>query len=369
MSTFTILGAGNWGTTLAHLVAKNGHEARLWTRDLDQRAEIDERRTNTRYTPGLVLARGVRAFVDMAEAVDGAELVIVAIPSQAFREVARKAGDVLGPEQMLIHVTKGLEIGTLRRMSEIVLEETGVRKIGVLAGPNIAAEIAQGKPAGTVVASAFPRVVASARRALASSQLMVFAGSDVLGLELCGALKNVVAIAAGIADEMDVGVNATAFLVTRGMNELMRLASRLGAEPLTLAGLAGIGDLMATCASPLSRNHRVGVAIARGESLESAVAKLGQVAEGVYASIAARALARSSGLELPLFERIDRVLHEGLAPRAALAELMALPPGRDVPVAPRPPPRPFEESGSTVSPQRRPVRLDGQALVTMGRKA
>jgi glycerol-3-phosphate dehydrogenase (NAD(P)+) len=195
--------------------------------------------------------------------------------------------------------------------------------------------VAAGKPAGTVVASAFPHVVELGRAALSSAQMMVFAGTDILGVELAGALKNVVAIAAGIADEMALGDNAKAFLVTRGMTELMRLASAMGAESMTLTGLAGMGDLMVTCASRLSRNHRIGVALARGEKLDDAVARLGMVAEGVYASLSARALARARDVDMPLFERVDRVLYEGLAPGEALDELMQLPAGPDVPRASR----------------------------------
>jgi glycerol-3-phosphate dehydrogenase (NAD(P)+) len=326
-----VLGAGNWGTTLADLVARNGHDVRLWSRNPEQLREIEEHRTNRLAVPGLVLAKGVHAVGDLGAALDQAELVVIAIPSQSFRDVCRRAAKVLSPEHLVLHVTKGIETSTLSRMSEILVAETCVRQLGVLAGPNIAAEIAAGMPAGTVVASAFPRVIQVARRALGSRRLMVFAGSDVLGVELCGALKNVVAIAAGIADEMKVGENAKAFLVTRGMSELMRLAFAMGAEPMTMTGLAGIGDLMVTCASPLSRNHRIGVALARGETLEAASASLGMVAEGVHAAIAARLLARAHGLEMPLFERVARVVHEGLLPRQALDDLMALQPGRDVP--------------------------------------
>lgn len=324
-----VLGAGNWGTTLAQRIATNGHRVRLWTRDPGQRDQINEQRINPRALPDLRIAPEVEATCDLAAAVHGVGLLLVVIPSQSFRKVARALAAVLTPEQAVIHASKGLEVDSHRRMSEILLEETCARQIGVLSGPNIAAEIAQGKAAGTVIASRFPRVIQLGRSALSCPRLMVFAASDVLGVELCGALKNVVAIAAGIADEMREGENAKAFLIARGAAELMRLASAMGAEPMTLTGLAGIGDLMVTCASPLSRNHRVGVALAQGASLEQATAALGMVAEGVYASSSARALGREHRIRMPLFERIDRVLHEGLAPRDALHELMQLPAGRD----------------------------------------
>jgi glycerol-3-phosphate dehydrogenase (NAD(P)+) len=326
-----VLGAGNWGTTLAHLVGANGNRVRLWTRDATRCDQINRERTNPRAVPGLVLASTVTATTDLGEALGDAALVLAVIPSQALRDVCRNAGALLRPDHLVVHATKGLEVGTHRRMSEILLEETCVRQIGVLAGPNIAAEIARGQPAGTVIASPFPRLVDAARRALSSPAFMVFAGTDVLGVELCGALKNVVAIAAGIAEAMRVGDNAKSFLVTRGMVEMTRLAHAMGAEPATMTGLAGIGDLMVTCASPLSRNHRVGVALAQGDTLETAVGKLGMVAEGVYASLSARALSRAHGIDMPLFERLDRVLHEGLSPEQALRELMSLPAGRDVP--------------------------------------
>ncbi len=331
-----VLGAGNWGTTLAQLAASNGHAVRLFVPDPAERDEINELRRGKRSPPGLSLAQGVRAVSDLGEAIDATELVFMVVPSQAFRGLCRALGDVLAPEQVIVHGTKGLEIGSHKRMSEILLEETCARQIGVLAGPNIAAEIAQGKPAGTVIASPFPRAMELVRRALTCARMLVFGSGDVPGVELCGALKNVVAIAAGMADELAVGDNAKALLMTRGMAELMRLAGALGAEPMTLAGLAGIGDLIVTCNSTLSRNHRVGVALARGEKLIDAVARLGMVAEGVYASRSACALARAHALELPLFERIDRVLHEGLEPRAALEELMSLRAGRDVAPAARP---------------------------------
>ena len=326
-----VLGAGNWGTTLAHLVAANGLPVSLWTRESAQRDEINDERTNSRALPGLVLAPGVRASTDVGDIVGDAELILMAIPSQAFRAVCRLVAPALRPEHLLIHGTKGIELGSHQRMSEIILAETCIRQFGVLAGPNIASEIAEGKPAGTTVTSAFPGVVERGRRALSSARLRVFTGTDVLGVELCGALKNVVAIAAGIADEMQVGDNAKAFLLTRGMAELTRLAFTLGAEPATMSGLAGFGDLMVTCASPRSRNHRIGVALARGEKLEEATARLGMVAEGVFASQSARELARIHEVDMPLFEQVHHVIHEGLSPRAAIEKLMSLPAGRDVP--------------------------------------
>ncbi len=328
----SVLGAGNWGTTLADLVARNGRRVWLWTHAPRQRDEINHQHSNRDAVPGLVVHDGVTATCEPAEALDGTGLILIAIPSQAFRQVCRVLAPHVQPEHLVIHGTKGLEAGTHRRMSEILQEETCVRQLGVLAGPNIAVEIGQGKPAGTVIASRFPAVIAAGRAALACPQLMVFAGGDVIGTELCGALKNVVAIAAGMADELQLGDNAKAFLVTRGMSELMRLCAALGAEPMTLAGLAGIGDLMVTCASRFSRNHRLGVALARGQTLAAALAGLGMVAEGVHAARSAQVLARAHGLDLPVFERVERIVHQGLAPRDALTEIMALPAGHDVPI-------------------------------------
>lgn len=331
-TTVCVLGAGNWGTTLAHLVASNGHSVQLWMRDGARAAQMNETRTSPS-VPGLRIAEGVHALSDIGEAVAQASLVLMALPSQAFRAVCLALAECLRPDQLVVHGSKGFELGTHRRMSEILVEETCARQIGVLSGPNIAAEIARGNPAGTVIASRFPAIVASIRAVLSSDRLKVFSSADVIGVELCGALKNVVAVGAGMADEMRLGDNAKAFLITRGMSELMRLAFAMGAEPMTLAGLAGIGDLIATCQSPLSRNHRVGAALARGQRLDEAVAQLGMVAEGVHASRAARALAAARGIDMPLFESIDRVLHEGWSPRAALDELLRMPAGRDAPLS------------------------------------
>lgn len=326
----TVLGAGNWGTTLAELIASNGHAVNLWTRHAEQRDEINARHTNSSAVPGLRLPESVAAMTDLGEATRGAAMVLIVIPSRGFREVATALGDVLKPDQIVLHATKGLERESNARMTEILLQETCAKQIGVLSGPNLAPEVAERKPAGTVIASHFPHVIEQAREALSSPRMMVFAGTDVLGIELAGALKNVVAIAAGAATEMRVGENAKSLLVTRGLAEMTRLAVMMGANPLTFAGLAGIGDLMVTCASPISRNHRVGAALGRGERLPEILERLGMVAEGVYAAVAARALSRALHVETPLLDAVYRVLYEGLACEEGLDELMTLPAGRDV---------------------------------------
>jgi glycerol-3-phosphate dehydrogenase (NAD(P)+) len=335
-----VLGAGNWGTTLAQLIARNGHAPRLFTRDAALCDQINHEHENPRSLRGVSLDPGLRATTQLSAAVADADLVLLVLPSRALRATCRELAALLSPEQLVVHGIKGLEPESHARMSQIIQEETCARQIGVLAGPNIAAEVAVGKPAGTVIATRFPALAERVRRALECQQLRVFDSRDVTGVELCGALKNVVAIAAGMIDELELGDNAKAFLVTRGMAEVMRLAFALGAEPATVAGLAGVGDLMVTCASPLSRNHRVGVALAQGVPLSEAVARLGMVAEGVYACRSARALAEAHDIEMPLFAQIDRILHEGVAVPDAIGALMQMPTGRDVPgvIARRPRP-------------------------------
>ncbi len=327
----TVLGAGNWGTTVAQLCAQNGHAVTLWSRDPERCAEINRKHTNTRSLRQVSLDPTIVAVHDLAQGVSAADLIFILLPSQALRELCRRFGEVARPEHLVVHGIKGLEIDSHARMSQILREETCVRQIGVLAGPNIATEIAHGKLAGTVVATPFPALASLVRTALECAQLRVFHATDVRGVELCGALKNVVAIAAGMIDQLDLGENAKAFMLTRGMVELTRLASVMGAQPATTTGLAGIGDLMVTCASTLSRNHRLGVELARGVSLEDALARIGMVVEGVYASRSARALAEQHGIAMPLFDHIDQVLHEGLPVAAAIDALMGLPTGHDVP--------------------------------------
>jgi glycerol-3-phosphate dehydrogenase (NAD(P)+) len=326
-----VLGAGNWGVALAHVIGCNGHRVSLWTRDTQQAEQINAHHRSEREQQGLELSRHVQASVDLAQAVANADVLLMVVPSQAFRSVCQAFAPLARPDHVVVSCAKGLEADTHLRMTQLLMHETCVRQLGVLSGPNIANEVARGKPAGTVIATRFPRVACLVQRALACPSLRVFESADVCGVELLGALKNVIAIGAGMAEQLGLGDNAKALLVTRGLSEMMRLVLALGAEPATTAGLAGIGDLMVTCSSPLSRNHRLGAALARGERLAEALQHIGMVAEGVYASRTACELARRHSIEMPVFEHIHRVLHEGLPVEDALNALMQLPTGHDLP--------------------------------------
>jgi glycerol-3-phosphate dehydrogenase (NAD(P)+) len=327
----TVLGAGNWGTTLAHCVARNGHQVRLWSRSAETCDAINNRHEHPRSLPGIALAPSIHAVSSLAEALGAPDLILLAVPSQSLRGLCRELAPLLAPEHLLVHGIKGLESESHARMSQVLREETCLLQLGVLSGPNLAPEIAAGQPAGTVIATRFPRIVVQVRRALASAHLRVFESHDPCGVELCGAIKNVVAIASGMADELQLGANAKAFLLTRGLAELTRLLSAYDGDPGTALGLAGCGDLMATAQSPISRNHRVGAALARGLSLHQAVAEIGMVAEGVLAARSVCALADARGLELPLIATVARVLQGELTVVHALAALLELPTGHDVP--------------------------------------
>ena len=325
-----VLGAGNWGTVIADRVARNGREVTLWTRDDKVRDEVNLHHTNETAVPGLRLHPALRAVTDPKEALEKAEIVFVIVPAQAMRDVCKTVGEHFRPYHFVVHGTKGLELGTRARMSEIIHDETCVRQLGMVSGPNIAPEIARGSPAGTVVVSHYPEVIRAAKAALTCDELMVFYAEDIIGVEIASSLKNVVAIAAGIASEMDVGENAKAFLVTRGLAEITRIAVTLGADPITFSGLAGLGDLVVTCASQHSRNHRIGRALARGVPLSRALEELGMVAEGVSTSRAAHELARDIGVEAPLLEAVYRIVHEGQSAQSAVRDLMRTPARRDV---------------------------------------
>ena len=324
MADVAVLGAGNWGTTLAQVIAEGGHSVALWTRRKALATQINKHRENKRYLDGFTLSDRIEATTDLAACVQSAPVVLFVVPSKAFRYVARDVGEVLEPHQLVLHATKGIEPVTHLRMTQIIMQETCSLQLGVASGPNIAREICEGKPAGIVVATAFPRVAAAAKRLLHGRRLRVYDNDDVIGVELAGALKNVVAIAGGMATAMQLGENAKALLVTRGLSEIARVGVAMGARPTTFAGVAGMGDLIVTCTSTQSRNHRVGAALAQGKTLKQAVKALGMVAEGVRTAAVVRDIAERRGIEAPLMITVHRVLEGELSPQAGLAALMAL---------------------------------------------
>jgi glycerol-3-phosphate dehydrogenase (NAD(P)+) len=325
-----VLGAGNWGTTLAHLSAIAGCTVRLWLRNAAVADEIREQRRNSRYTGDTALSLAIEPTTDLSYALHGARLVLAVIPSSAARSVIRELGPMILGSQVFVHATKGLEMDTGKRVSQMVREETAIRKLGVLSGPNIAPEILRGLPSATVVASEYPEVIAVAQRALTSPRFRVYANDDVVGVELGGALKNIIAIASGIVSGLALGENTRSLLMTRGLAEMGRFATKHGARALTLAGLSGMGDLVVTCSSQHSRNYRVGVGLAQGKPLVSILRELGMVAEGVRTTQIVHDLAKREGIDMPIAAALARVLAGELDVHRALDELMRLPARADI---------------------------------------
>ena len=303
-----VLGGGSFGTVLANLAAENGHGTTLWLRDQAQLADMSATRENSRYLPGVRLADGLRFSSDLAAALDAADIVFVSIPSKAFRTVVQAAKPFLRPEQILVSTTKGVEKESFSLMSEILREESGLKRIGVLSGPNLAREIAARMPSGTVIASTSPDVRDRVHQALSCSYFRVFANTDVYGVELGGALKNIYAIAAGMAAALKLGENSRSMLLTRALAEMSRFAVQLGANPLTFLGLAGVGDLIATCSSPLSRNYQVGYALGSGQSLADVIEDLEQTAEGVNTIQIVKLKADEFGVYMPIVSGLYEVI-------------------------------------------------------------
>lgn len=317
-----IVGGGSWGTALANLVAQNGHEVLHWMRDGAAMAEINDHRRNSKYLPGLSLAPGIEATCDLPRLGDECRILLIVVPSQGIRGVMAELGNHLDGGHLLIHCIKGLETGTFKRMSTILKEETCCKKIGVLSGPNLAREVAEGQPSAAVVASKYPEVIERARAVLVGRTFRVYGNTDVIGTEIGGALKNIYAIASGLANGLGFGENTKAMLLTRGLAEMARLGSHLGAKPATFSGLSGLGDLMATCFSPLSRNFQVGQRLARGEQMEEIVAAMNQVAEGIKTTRVVHEYAQANGVYLPITEGVYKILYQNVPPRAVLSQLM-----------------------------------------------
>ncbi|MGH2456034.1 MAG: NAD(P)H-dependent glycerol-3-phosphate dehydrogenase [Candidatus Limnocylindria bacterium] len=317
-----VIGAGAWGTTLAVKLASDQRPVTIWAHTAEASQQLDQARENARYLPGIVFPPNIRVATDIAYLAEPHRAYVLAVPSAHLRATLRRLGDGLYPDATLLSVVKGIEEGTHLRMSEVIAQELPGRRVAVLSGPNLAREIAAGKPAGSVVASEDAELAADLASVLASDRFRVYTNPDVIGVELCGALKNVVALAAGMVDGLGFGDSAKAGIITRGLAEITRLGVAAGAHPGTFAGLAGVGDLIATCMSPLSRNRRAGELMASGLSWTDAAALLHGVAEGVDTVRGALALAAVHDVELPIAEQVAAVVHEGRPPLVAVAELM-----------------------------------------------
>jgi len=325
MRQVTVLGAGSFGTALAAHLAVAGHGVRLWARDPALAAEISRRRVNDVYLPGVELPPSLTVTTELGEALAGSELVIVAVPSHGLRRVMVAARPHLPAAATIVSTTKGLEEGTLLRMSELLADTVGSHPVAVLSGPSFASEVAKGLPTAVVVAAQDARTVALVQEEFRGRYLRLYGSDDVVGVEIGGALKNVIAIAAGVVEGMGLGPNAQAALVTRGLAEITRLASALGGKRETLSGLAGLGDLVLTCHGALSRNRHVGIELARGRCLDEIVGPMKMVAEGVRTTQAALDLGLRHDVELPIAAQIADVLAGRKDARTALKDLMLRP--------------------------------------------
>ncbi len=335
-----VLGAGSWGTTLAVVLAENAHDVALWDHDAARAQKMNAARENERYLPGITLPEGVSVTGDLGGAVRGDGMVVFAVPSHTVRETAKAlaATRALSDDAVVVTATKGLEEGTHRRMSEVLCEElrSPPARVVSLVGPSHAEEVSRRVATSIVAAGTGEPNCRTVQEAFGRPYLRIYTNDDIVGVEVATALKNSIAIAAGILDGAGGGDNTKAALVTRGLSEIARLGAAMGARPETFSGLAGVGDLVVTCLSRHSRNRRVGEAIGRGETLEHALASLGMVAEGVRTTRAAVELGRERGVELPIIEMVHRVLFEGHDPREAIQMLMARPPRAETAGAPSP---------------------------------
>jgi glycerol-3-phosphate dehydrogenase (NAD(P)+) len=318
-----VIGSGSWGTALAVHLAHTGHDVRLWARDGALAAEMASARENRTYLPGIELPAALVPTSDMRAALDGAQFVVLAVPSHGVRDVTRAANSYLPQAGVIVSATKGLEEGSLLRMSQVIRQELpNAGDIVVLSGPSFASELARKLPTAIVAAGESPVIVESVMAHFRSPALRLYGSSDVVGVELGGSLKNIIAIAAGVVEGLGLGHNALAALITRGLAELSRLAVAQGAQRDTLAGLAGLGDLVLTCTGDLSRNRKVGLALAHGQTLTDILAGTRMVAEGVRTTAAALALGARHGIELPIASEMSDVLSGRTDPKTAIRNLM-----------------------------------------------
>ncbi|HMC56442.1 MAG TPA: NAD(P)H-dependent glycerol-3-phosphate dehydrogenase [Gemmatimonadaceae bacterium] len=318
-----VIGAGAWGTALADMLGCSGHDVRVWALEPDVVRRINTQRENPVFLPGFTLAQSLRATHEQNEALDGAELVVYATPSQNLREIAREGARHVAPNAVIAVASKGIEQTTLALMSDIVMQETPGHHVVAISGPTFASEVAARQPTAIVAASDHVDAAHLVQDAFSNATFRVYTHDDLIGVELGGALKNVMAVATGMVEGVGLGNNSRAALITRGLAEMTRLGVALGARASTFAGLAGIGDLVLTCTGALSRNRAVGVAVGQGQTLEQALAGKPTIAEGVATTKSACALAAREGVEMPIAAMVHRILFEGQTPKRAITELMA----------------------------------------------
>ena len=335
MSQIAIIGAGAWGTGLAVVLGREGsHRVRLWAYEVDVCDSINRNHVNQRFLPGARLPDSVSASNDFSMVLDGAEIIVSVMPSQHCRALFAKMRPFIPPRTLIVSATKGLEEGSLLRMTEVIQQVLTIDNnpegrdfdfsVGALSGPSFAQEVARGDPTAIAIASQSPELLTTIQQEFSDASFRVYTNQDVVGVELGGALKNIIAIAAGICDGLGLGHNSVAALITRGLAEMTRLTLACGGRPETMSGLAGLGDLVLTCTGGLSRNRSVGVELGRGKKLSEIIEGMhGMVAEGVFTTTAAVGLAHARGVEMPITEQMHAILHEGKSPKEALQELMA----------------------------------------------
>ena len=325
MRKVAVMGSGSWGTALGMVIADAGSDVAMWAREPDVVASINEQHVNERYHPGLELPMSMWASGDPAEVLRDASIVILAIPSQTLRENLANWRDLLAPGAVLVSLMKGIELGTTMRMSEVIedVAQVPATQVAVLSGPNLAREIAERQPAATTVACVSEESARDLAQAVTTTYFRPYFTTDMVGTELGGSVKNVIALANGMAVGMGFGDNTQSSLITRGLAEMSRLGAALGANPLTFQGLAGIGDLIATCTSPLSRNRTFGENLGRGLSVEETIALTKQTCEGVKSCQSILDLATKNGVEMPITAEVVKVVHHGMNPREALLHLMS----------------------------------------------
>jgi len=325
MSRVAVMGSGSWGTAFGMVLADAGGDVVMWTRDADIVRQINDEHVNERYHPGIRLPAGLRATSDEREALDGAPLVVLAVPAQSLRDNLARWRDDLAPDSVLVSLMKGIESGTTLRMSQVIEEVAQIppARVAVVSGPNLAREIALRQPAGTTVACSDRESAQRLQDACTTDYFRAYWTTDVVGVEIGGSVKNVIALANGMAAGLGFGENSQASLITRGLAEMARLGTALGADPLTFMGLAGVGDLIATCQSPLSRNRTFGVNLGSGLTVDETIAATKQTCEGVKSCQSILDLATRHGVEMPITEQVVQIVHHDMKPQEMLAAFMS----------------------------------------------